>query len=73
MEKAWRTKICEFEGVGVGGGVREGVLRNEKSLLSGNLLLDHWKPLGMCRPVCFVFKRARAPRHFLLGKGHPMR
>ena len=25
------------------------------------------------KPVCFVFERARAPRHFLLGKGHPMR
>ena len=24
------------------------------------------------RAVCFVFERARAPRHFLLGKGHPM-
>ena len=23
--------------------------------------------------VCFVFERAWAPRHFLLGKGHPMR
>ena len=23
-------------------------------------------------PVCFVFERARAPRHFLLSKGHPM-
>ena len=22
-------------------------------------------------PVCFDFKRARAPRHFLLDKGHP--
>ena len=22
--------------------------------------------------VCFVSERARAPRHFLLGKGHPM-
>ena len=22
------------------------------------------------RPVCFVFERARTPRHFLLGKGH---
>ena len=25
------------------------------------------------RAVCFVFERTRAPRHFLLGKGHPMR
>ena len=25
------------------------------------------------RAVCFVFERARAPRHFLFGKGHPMR
>ena len=24
------------------------------------------------RPVCFNFQRARAPKHFLLGKGHPM-
>ena len=24
-------------------------------------------------PVCFVFERARAPRQFLLGKGHPLR
>ena len=23
--------------------------------------------------VCFVFERARASRHFSLGKGHPMR
>ena len=23
--------------------------------------------------ACFVFERARAPRHFLLGKRHPMR
>ena len=23
-----------------------------------------------CKPVCFVFERARTPRHFLLGKGH---
>ena len=23
------------------------------------------------RPVWSVFERARAPRHFLLGKGHP--
>ena len=28
---------------------------------------------GDCRAVCFVFERARAPRHFLFGKGHPMR
>ena len=27
----------------------------------------------MARPVCFIFERARAPRHFLLGKGYPMR
>ena len=26
-----------------------------------------------CKPVCFVFERARTPRHFLLGKGHPIR
>ena len=26
-----------------------------------------------CRAVCFAFERARAPRHFLLGKGRPMR
>ena len=25
------------------------------------------------RPVCFVFKSPRAPRHLLFGKGHPMR
>ena len=25
------------------------------------------------RAVCFVFERARAPRHCLFGKGHPMR
>ena len=24
------------------------------------------------RAVCFVFERASAPRHVLLGKGHPM-
>ena len=24
------------------------------------------------RAVCFVFERARAPRHFLLGEGHPL-
>ena len=24
------------------------------------------------RPVCFVFERAKAPRQFLLDKGHPM-
>ena len=26
-----------------------------------------------CRPVCFAFQRAGAPRNFLIGKGHPMR
>ena len=31
------------------------------------------KEVRMYRPVCFVFERARAPRHFLFGKGHPMR
>ena len=25
------------------------------------------------RPICYVFERARTPRHFLLIKGHPMR
>ena len=25
------------------------------------------------RPVCFIFERASAPRHFLLGNGNPMR
>ena len=25
------------------------------------------------RPVCFIFERAGAPMHFLLGKGHPMK
>ena len=25
------------------------------------------------RPVCFIVERARAPRHFLLGKGLPMK
>ena len=25
------------------------------------------------RPVCFVFERTMAPRHFLIGKGHPLR
>ena len=29
--------------------------------------------LDYFRPVCFEFERARAPRHFLFGKGHPMR
>ena len=37
-------------------------------------ILEHFKQVG-CRPVhvCFFFERARAPQHFLLGKGHPMR
>ena len=26
---------------------------------------------GSCRPVCFVFERARAPGHVLLGEEHP--
>ena len=31
------------------------------------------KLMSIYRPVSFVFARARAPRHFLLGKWHPMR
>ena len=32
-------------------------------------LLPSWSTF--LRPVCFVFRRARAPMHFLLCKGHP--
>ena len=32
-----------------------------------------YQPNDHFRPVRFVFERARAQRHFLLVKGHPMR
>ena len=32
-----------------------------------------WDEVWDHRPVCFNFERAGAPRHFLLGKGHPMK
>ena len=28
--------------------------------------------ISSTRAVCFVYERARAPRHFCLGKGHPL-
>ena len=31
------------------------------------MLLNSW---GCPRPICFVFEMARAPRHFVLSKGH---
>ena len=38
------------------------------SLDTTNIATDH----NLVRAVFFVFERARAPRHFLLGIGHPM-
>ena len=34
---------------------------------------EEFAPRGRTAGVCFIFEMARAPRHFLLGKGHPMR
>ena len=31
------------------------------------------RKIQIFRALCFVFQRARATRHFLIGKGHPMR
>ena len=48
--------------------------------LLSNTVRGHWRTITSVEglkgyhgnPVCFVFERARAPKHFLFCKGHPI-
>ena len=43
-----------------------------KQLMLQVTLRNSKKQGKIVRPACFVFERARAPRHLLLDKGHPI-
>ena len=50
------------------------LIHNQNCLMETISLTSFWmSAIWNHKTVCFVFDRASAPRHLLLGKGHPMR